>query len=172
MTDDIKYVKKLVSIARRFYGEGEPISWDDVEQSVLETVVKTRKIYDSANSCKFASFAYPYIQTAIKRNIKRQLKDIDHLPDEALSNIETRAEDIDSRMDTERLITILDKTIDSMSASLVSKKILKLIIRGCSYSSISEFLGVSRAKIITTLATNKQTLQDVCSIYYGGLLDV
>ncbi len=172
MSNEKDYTAKLIQIARRYYGNNTLIDWEDVKQTADLITTKARRVYDAARACKFTTFSYPYIKTAIRRNIEKQLKDKDHYDDTAIQIMPAKDEELDSKIDNKRLIILLDKTIDSLQALPENKKILKLLIRGYAPADISNTLGVSKNKVYGTLATNKHKLQEVYNLYYGGVLDV
>ena len=148
MSNEKDYTAKLIQIARRYYGNNTLIDWEDVKQTA------------------------DLMKTAIRRNIEKQLKDKDHYDDTAIQIMPAKDEGLDNKIDNQRLIILLDKTIDSLQALPENKKILKLLIRGYAPADISSSLGVSKNKVYGTLATNKHKLQEVYNLYYGGVLDV
>lgn len=172
MNNDRKYISKLLQIARKYYGNNNMIDWEDVQQAVEITVIKAKNVYDAARKCKFTTFSYPYIKTTIQRNISKQLKDIDHYDDTVIQLMAAKSDNLDEKLDNQKLISILDKKIDSLQATLINKQILKLFIRGYSPVEISNQLQVSKSKVYGTITTNRPHLQEVCNIYSGGYLDV
>lgn len=168
MSNEKDYTAKLIQMARRYYGNDTLIDWEDVKQAADLMSTKVRRVYDA----EFTAFSYLYIKTAIKRNIEKQLKDKNHYDDTVIQVIPAKDEELDSKIDNQRLIILLDKTIDSLQALPENKKILKLLIRGYAPTDISNSLGVSKNKVYVTLATNKHRLQEVYNLYYGGVLDV
>lgn len=172
MSNEKDYIAKLIQIARRYYGNNTLIDWEDVKQAADLMSTKVKRVYNAARTYKFIPFFYLYIKTAISRNIEKQLKDKDHYDDTVIQIMPAKDEELDSKLDNQRLIILLDKTIDSLQALPENKKILKLLIRGYAPADISNRLGISKNKVYVTLATNKHKLQEVYNLYYGGVLDV
>lgn len=172
MSNEKDYTAKLIQIARRYYGNNTLIDWEDVQQAVEITLIKAKNIYSAARKCKFTTFLYPYVKTTIQRNINKQLKDIDHDDDSIIQLMAAKSDNLDEKLDTQKLISILDKKIDSLQAALISKQILKLFIRGYSPLEMSNQLSVSKSKIHSTVVEYRPILQEICNIYNGGYLDV